>query len=852
MAVPPSCLLVPFGKNRFRVHGTNSEVVGSPALVGAKAAGLALIPPRWRPNFVVVANLGDDDLVGDGLLAGAAATCCELLKPGEPQMLIVRSNFTDEEIPCRGAYDSKRTRLDPREVVEAISAILRQRVSTTVLAEQRSSVIVQEYVDEAARGHLSNERRVAVDRIHFVYEVLQTGAQMAAAGIKVGVKSFELRGSILSPSEDKAIRGIPGGREFLNALKLLGRWVQTHLGRAHVEWVWRPDSSLAVVQCDKEAKTASIPPLSEWVATRREAYSGDLRVFRTARPEDCEVLRKSSSQRDFAACGLPTASLYMLDVSKHLELSRGILAEEVIEDLRTLVSPRCPAVVRLDVSKDVVDWTNLPASPPLEDPAIAGAFVLNSLQVAVQRKIVAERLAVVVHHFIPSVSSAWVECLPNSPRVRVDAIWGHPDGLQGFPCDTYWVDLDSGEVLEHCRYKDEFLDVDALGNLVSRKAGWSWDRGRVLEREVAVLVGRESRRVAVHRGGACRVMWFIGVDRRLGAPPNQPWIVTAIEEQQVDRYVLLGEQWRTPAERSGRKWVVPLSADRRMVVRSMQDVDELRTDPKAFEIVRKRLLFRPNSVEGLRDKNLVRAVAGVAQELGWRIVFEGSVLSHAYYLLRAAGVDVECAHEFTKPPRTRRIRKLVRDLVPDRIKSNGEDVAFRKLPQELKASALKRKLVEEALEVHRERKVEAVTEELADLHEVMTALAKTIGIEWTDVIEVAEKKRRVRGGFDEGYYLTETAGHAVARDERRRAGRVPVPVRRLRDSSGIVVQLVPPPADQRLWEGRLRVGAWRVWLEVEYRDNEVLIRLSERNSEHDGQLSLPFGGGKAHGGTESD
>ncbi|MER5424333.1 nucleoside triphosphate pyrophosphohydrolase [Streptosporangium roseum] len=66
--------------------------------------------------------------------------------------------------------------------------------------------------------------------------------------------------------------------------------------------------------------------------------------------------------------------------------------------------------------------------------------------------------------------------------------------------------------------------------------------------------------------------------------------------------------------------------------------------------------------------------------------------------------------------------------------------------------ALLEKLFEEAAEL-RGAAVTEVAEEIADVLEVLRAVAKVHGHEWADIEKVAEAKRAERGAFLERLYL---------------------------------------------------------------------------------------------------
>ena len=97
--------------------------------------------------------------------------------------------------------------------------------------------------------------------------------------------------------------------------------------------------------------------------------------------------------------------------------------------------------------------------------------------------------------------------------------------------------------------------------------------------------------------------------------------------------------------------------------------------------------------------------------------------------------------------------KLVRDNIPDIIMSNGENPITRILSNEEYKEELEKKLYEEYQEVLNTTNSEDRIEELADMLEIIIALAKLEDKTLDDVVEVAKAKRLKRGGFDKKIYL---------------------------------------------------------------------------------------------------
>ena len=93
--------------------------------------------------------------------------------------------------------------------------------------------------------------------------------------------------------------------------------------------------------------------------------------------------------------------------------------------------------------------------------------------------------------------------------------------------------------------------------------------------------------------------------------------------------------------------------------------------------------------------------------------------------------------------------KLVRDHIPQIIEETGGKAEIRILTDEEYRIFLEKKLDEEVGEYHREQNAE----ELADILEVVYALAASIGCTKEELNDVYRKKHEARGGFEKRFLL---------------------------------------------------------------------------------------------------
>ena len=99
------------------------------------------------------------------------------------------------------------------------------------------------------------------------------------------------------------------------------------------------------------------------------------------------------------------------------------------------------------------------------------------------------------------------------------------------------------------------------------------------------------------------------------------------------------------------------------------------------------------------------------------------------------------------------INKLVRDHIPDIIKNNNQTPTTRILNNEEYLHYLKLKLIEEANEANNTTSKEELTNEIADVLEVIESIMKVCDIPLDNVMKVKEEKAMTNGKFDKRILL---------------------------------------------------------------------------------------------------
>lgn len=99
--------------------------------------------------------------------------------------------------------------------------------------------------------------------------------------------------------------------------------------------------------------------------------------------------------------------------------------------------------------------------------------------------------------------------------------------------------------------------------------------------------------------------------------------------------------------------------------------------------------------------------------------------------------------------------KLVRDKIPEIIKTSGKELSTRILGEEEYLDSVNEKMQEELDEYLSAVTNEESIEELADLLELIHAASASLGANIAEVEKVRKEKANKRGGFNDRIYLIE-------------------------------------------------------------------------------------------------
>ena len=713
-----------------------------PQRVGWKAYGLACLPIDWASPFLVIMA----DFIGS-LSADASQTLLRealtIVGLSGEAPLIVRSSGVNETLSQRGGLPSSACA--PANVLASILSMQNE-----IRPDHPGPVnwVVQEHHQCRAMGHFSNERRVSYEKRDWVLEVEPIAGH---AGYSSSVAIRQWRDGI---SYSKNQLKCHTAATISVCLKRVAMWAHMYNHRTHFEWVW-DGARVFLVQADREEKNAGLDPRSLIPALPPIPPSNALQAFRTATPTDFANYRKLANAQTYEGLGFRMPPFYILDDPETMSaLLSGTIPEDLHADLSLLTTR--PLIIRTDGRTIPIHQKEmLPRSDELRSGMAAADWLLNTFSAAISTNRLAEAgLALIAHHFIPSVASAWSRGEPDRPIVRIESIWGLPEGLYWFAHDTYEVDTQlatfvassappkgvSFDYLKRLRYKGSFIAPDDDGKWVAHKtrppADWA---STIPSAEWLTTMAWTTRLIAAREGRSVSVMWLLNNSRQATTEPILPWYHTDS---------LLDDTPTAAPRRKYRRSVEFLIAKR-------QDWIALRDAVLAGRQC-ERVVVDPIDPSLVREPLFARELGELAVAHNFVVELSGGVLSHAYYILRRSGARVECVDLFGGEEEVTEFEKLVRDKVSDVIIQKGERAQTVQLTGDALILALKQKLVEESIEALDALSGEELIGELADVLEVIKGIASALDVE-TRVIESERKqKRRKRGGFTNGTMLIRT------------------------------------------------------------------------------------------------
>ena len=696
--------------------------------VGWKAFGQCCLPAEWVPPFFLVnSSIGDTERAPAN--AGAQISECLRALDLRGSLVHVRSSGTSETIEQRGRLISETC--PATEVLPTIA-----RLSEQLPPGERANVhwVVQKYVKPLRRGHPSNERRVSREPRDFVAEFELHGEQ---AGYTAPVAVRHWRDGDVVTDFDLSCSSEPA---ITLKLKAVALWASGLGNRMLFEWVWSGDR-VWVVQADPARPRNGLDPAKLRPEAVPEISPKSLQVFRIAGPNEFNRYGKLRNAQTYTELGYHMPTFYVMDNANVMQqILSGESPPSLEHDLKELT--RRPLIIRTDgVSIPKVLREMLPRSEGLGTLPDAKHWLLKKFPSDARKSGIASfPMCLIAHHFIPSVSAAWARAEPGSNVVRIESLWGVPEGLYWHSHDTYEVDPNKRSVRKRLRFKGTFLAPDSKGRWVHCQPAEPHDWGQSVRRKDWLIeIARTTKKVAVREKRPVSLMWFVDNDPRASPHRVLPWYHTESA---------IGAPKAAPRHK--------LTTASDFKIETSSDWEQLKEVSKTGRII-ERIRLEPRDPELVRNPDFARELAKLAAVNNIVIELAGGVLSHAYFILQRHGARVECVDLFGAEEEEVEYNKLVRDKIPEMIKRKGEAVDVVRLTGEALLAALREKLVEESFEALDARSAEELLSELADVKEVIDGICLALGVQPKRVDIGQKEKRKRRGGFQKGVMLRRTS-----------------------------------------------------------------------------------------------
>lgn len=721
---------------------------------GHKARGISIIPSNWCPPYFVVGSALYKDY-RNGSYSKWENILLEVVQhvfENAHSRIIVRSSAKSEDIYARGKFYSKNGQRS--EIVGLLRDCMAEIKDDASIHEEDVSFIVQQHINFEANGHLSNERRCSKEARDWEYEVESINPIYKDAS-SIHIRNW--RREVLA-TDFKNEPVFCAKRIWLKkSLEVFAGWGYQQEERVHFEWGW-DGKRVWLVQADFENRAIGEDPHSMYVKYKSIGDRKNICLLKKVNLLDESKYNKINNVFKYLKLGLSVSPLYLLDDQEIIQsIKAGERPPLLTQDIGILVER--PLIIRMDILSTTAERQLLPRTMEINDADEACKWLYNTLNDSKYAPFLDYKPCFIFHNFIPAISSAFAFASPTSSFVSIEALWGLPEGLYYNSHDKFIANLPSGEISdssegflgkikisEQINYKPYFVAPKETGKWERLKPIPPFDWGSSIKKEEWIKkIACGTKRIADLEGKPVSVMWFVDIQDKQNKSGLMPWY-----HEPCDENSLYGH---SSGDRKKTNW------DTAVKVETQDDIDRLergieRENPENQRI--RRITVNPREDKLLRDKGLLKKIGEISKKLDATIVLEGATLSHVYYQLLSTGAVVEVVRPFTGFREIQNFNKLVRDMIPDKIKRQGESVEVLTLSDEAYVHALLDKLIEEAFEAHDFENLSKLIEELTDVQEIIDALLSFFKVDKKAFDSVQKKKRLKNGGFEKRFLLQKT------------------------------------------------------------------------------------------------
>lgn len=679
--------------------------------VGQKAWGLCQMPEKWTLPFFVVSNelyltLLNNKNNSEKFKIYVMRLLEKINEEGLGEKIIIRSSGYKEGMEERGKFESVACSVD--KFGENLLDLIIKLSDNPEVSKEGIPLIVQKYIEADIVGHLSNERRVAKENRDFIYEYENNNMVSVDSG-KIPLRNWRKKFDIKEYDED-----ILSETNLVETLKIVCAFYYYKGERVHIEFIYIKDT-VYLVQCDYAVEKVMDENPEQYKIKVNYDREFQPEVLRHINNDDKGKYKKIDNLFTYREVGEKIPILYILDDKKTLsELVLGIVSDGLKRDLKQLL--KGSLIIRTNViCDDVLEVQLSKRSNEVKTYDSAISFLKETSDEFFSNGI--NRYIFILHNFIPAKAAAFVNAQPLNEFVEIQALWGLPEGLYYNAHDTLIVDTRSINEANMCKdkfiitektvYKENYIAPDSAGDWVIKKLEDPYDwKCTISNHETIKDIAFRSRKIAAHLNEELSIMWFISIDESYYGVCNLPWYHEKYDRQSFYR-------------NKGIAYKKKYFYEKEVIISNESDIENLKyLDSKEVGIVK----IQPIDDRLLRSKSFIAQIGEACKEKNVSILLEGASLTHTFYQLKDTGARVLTTYDYKEPGEVIEYNKLVRDKIPEIIRTNGESINCRRIVEGGLVIELKKKLLEEAYEVFDAYDRSEIIEELADLEEVCKAL----------------------------------------------------------------------------------------------------------------------------------
>lgn len=727
--------------------------------VGAKAYGLSAIPSIWTLPFFVISSEMYEMYIScqniEDIEKSWKTSIFQAMHDMQfdfSQNLFLRSNMCIEDLTVRGQYESYECSISD---LFATIKIYFDNIKKRQIQKTMVPVLLQQYSQVLGHGHISNERRLSKEHRDWKGEIGLKNWD----GILDNVFTISLRNwrrKVVINENTVSLLCCSSLKNIDQVLETPCAWASNQLLRIHFEWIF-DGKHIFIVQADKEQDYGINPMVQEDDTYHSKNNNFVPQVLHKLSTEDEKRYSHYSKILNpliYYKLGLKVAPIYILENKDEIQnLLNEKTTEQLSNDLDFLTVN--PLVIRVDIDTDNQSLKQmLPRTDNIRNKNDAIDWLICKSKKLHEKYNGKIPFIFIFHNFIPAFSSAFAYAAPRTRNVLVESLWGVPEGLYYYTHDKHILDTKQKEfskiktseisvILEKINPKNNFVfpEINGKWKYSPVSTDYIWKKAipnKSWLKEIAI----NTRKISEHIGAGVSVMWFVGVRSKTYGCNVFPWY------HELYTYDDVPKQTNRKKHSNESNYMINHNID-------LEKLQQIVQSGNRENI--KYILFKPIEESMIRNKDLIEMVGKIANVLKAVIILEGGVLSHAYYQLKRTGAAVEASNAFDRTVSNTAYDKLVRDKIPEKIKSGGEIVITKKLTYDELLQQLRIKLVEEAFEVLDAENIDELIHELADVSEVIDSIIIKQKINKDIITATKTRKKERAGGFDEGIILKNTA-----------------------------------------------------------------------------------------------